>query len=308
MTRTTCIGLAVAGLVGLAAAVWSAVGPVGPAMPRPSADAGAFEAQEPPVPLVPTDESPLREPDVTLAPPLPPGPVPLEPSTPPPGARLLQPEPAEVPAPVWPSQVTTARLPLVRPLPEQPAPEASDKSTWSSPQPLDHVAASAPVPPAPVARVSVPRPLPSLADTPLAAPKSRVRPSPFIGTHACTVGDCHDVTLPASVRRQLGGARTLFAVPGPDQTVLLYTPEGLERLAGRLDRSPATEGKVRRARRVCFAQAERCPVDREGRTRLPDLAVRHAGVCGDAVLVGVGDHFELWEASRWDRYLTGNRE
>jgi DNA-binding transcriptional regulator/RsmH inhibitor MraZ len=45
-----------------------------------------------------------------------------------------------------------------------------------------------------------------------------------------------------------------------------------------------------------------------GRTLLPDPTARHAGVCGEAVLVGVGDHLELWEASRWDNYLHGRRD
>jgi MraZ protein len=128
----------------------------------------------------------------------------------------------------------------------------------------------------------------------------------FTGTHACTIGESHELTLPPTMRQQLGTVRSLYAVPGADGTVWLYTSEGLERWSEQLDRSPAADSKVRRARRVCFAQAEACPVDGEGRTRLPDALASHAGTCGTAVLVGVRDHFELWDASRWDSYLRGH--
>src|SRR5262249_20031796 len=149
---------------------------------------------------------------------------------PPPAATLMTPE---VPAPE-PARVTSARLPLVQPLAEPP-PAAEVRNTWTRPEPVDPSVAPVAAPPA---RVRVPQAPPPLTDAPPAAPKSNARPAVLTGTHPCTVGDCHDLVLPPSARRQLGGAPVLYAVPGPDRTVLLYTPHELQRLAGQLDRSP----------------------------------------------------------------------
>lgn len=298
MTRTTGLGLTAVGLMGLAVAVWSVYGLV---HVRRSGDAQlVYEAGEAQEPLVPRIEAP----EVSLSPPLPPGPVILQPSVPPPGAKLMQPVPVEPPPPEPPARVTAARLPLVAPLQET---EPNVRGTWTRPEPLEEVDATAPaLMSAPPPRVRVPQPLPALVDAPLAVPKVRPRPILFTGTHPCSVGEARELTLPTTVRRQMTSTRTLFAAPGPEGAVLLYTTEGLSRLTEQLDRSPAAETKVRRARRVSFAQAERCSVDRDGRLYLPDPVARHGGVRGDCYLIGVGDHWELWEAARWEAYLQGN--
>jgi MraZ protein len=126
------------------------------------------------------------------------------------------------------------------------------------------------------------------------------------GTHPRTLDDKKRLALPRRVREQLGEPQTLFVTPGPDQCLWLYTQDGLERLAERLDRSPATDAEVRVFRRLYFAQTESVDVDRNGRILIPERLVQFAGLRHDVVLIGVRDHLELWDAERWQQYLAGN--
>jgi MraZ protein len=126
------------------------------------------------------------------------------------------------------------------------------------------------------------------------------------GTHPRTLDDKKRLALPRRVREQLGDPHTLFVTPGPDQCLWLYTQDGLERLAEKLDRSPAADAEVRVFRRLYFAQTEAVDVDRNGRVLIPDRLAQFAGLQHDVVLIGVRDHLELWDAQRWQQYLATN--
>jgi MraZ protein len=126
------------------------------------------------------------------------------------------------------------------------------------------------------------------------------------GTYPRTLDDKKRLTLPRRVRELLGDPTTLFVTPGPDQSLWLYSQEGLERLAGKLDASPATDAEVRVFRRLYFAQTEAVDLDRSGRILVPDRLLAFAGLTHEVVLIGVRDHLELWDSQRWQDYLTQN--
>jgi MraZ protein len=126
------------------------------------------------------------------------------------------------------------------------------------------------------------------------------------GTHTRTLDDKKRLGLPKRVREQLEDPTTLFVSPGPDGCLWLYTKDGLEQLSAKLDQSPATGSEARVYRRLYFAQTEEVDVDRSGRILIPDRLVQFAELSHEVVLIGVRDHLELWDAARWQRYLTQN--
>jgi MraZ protein len=126
------------------------------------------------------------------------------------------------------------------------------------------------------------------------------------GTYPRTLDDKKRLALPKRVREVLNEPATLFVTPGPDQSLWVYTQEGLERLAEKLDQAPATDAEARVFRRLYFAQAEAIDVDRSGRALLPDRLLQFAGLRHEVVLLGVRDHLELWDAERWQNYLAQN--
>jgi len=123
------------------------------------------------------------------------------------------------------------------------------------------------------------------------------------GTYPRTLDDKKRLALAKRVREQLGDPKTLFVTPGPDQCLWLYTQDGLERLAEKLDQSPATDAEARVFRRLYFAQTEAVDVDGSGRVLIPERLVQFASLKHEVVLIGVRDHLELWDAERWQRYI-----
>src|SRR5436190_5061515 len=126
------------------------------------------------------------------------------------------------------------------------------------------------------------------------------------GTHPRTLDDKNRLALPKRIREVLQDPATLYVTPGPDQSLWIYTQPSLEKLAEKLDQAPATDAEARVFRRLYFAQMEAVDVDRSGRILVPDRLVQFAALGHDVVLLGVRDHLELWDAERWQQYLTQN--
>src|SRR5882724_9926652 len=117
------------------------------------------------------------------------------------------------------------------------------------------------------------------------------------GTHPRTLDDKKRLTLPKRIREQLGDAtEQLFLAQGLDQCLWIYDKGALERLAEKLDQTPATDAEARVFRRLFFAQMEAVDVDKAGRVLVPERLLEYAGMKNEVVLIGVRDHLELWDA------------
>lgn len=123
------------------------------------------------------------------------------------------------------------------------------------------------------------------------------------GTYPRTLDDKNRLAFPKRVREQLNEPDRLLFTPGPDQSLWIYSQESLERLAERLDQTPATDAEARVFRRLYFAQTEAVDVDGSGRVLIPERLIAFAGLKHEVVLIGVRDHLELWDAGRWQQYL-----
>ena len=69
-------------------------------------------------------------------------------------------------------------------------------------------------------------------------------------------------------------------------------------LAGRITALPMSQGGARTFARLLFSSAVEFPFDPAG-IRVPDAHRQLAGLADRAILVGDGDHAELWSPERW---------
>lgn len=143
------------------------------------------------------------------------------------------------------------------------------------------------------------KPLPLLRGKP-PAPKAKVLP--LTGTYQCSLDEKGQLTLPRSIRDQLNGSDTVLLSPGPDKCLWLTNQNHLERLGERLDQSQANEADVRVFKRLYFAQTEKLAINNDGRVTIPERLGQFAGLHQEVVLIGIDDHFEVWDAARWRSY------
>ena len=124
------------------------------------------------------------------------------------------------------------------------------------------------------------------------------------GTFSRSIDEKLRVAIPKPLRvaldRPKGGV--LFAAPGTDGSLALYTEQALARLVERLAEVSPTRQDVRAFTRLFYARAQRVEVDAQGRVRIPQELAELAGLEKSVVLLGVQDHVEIWAAGQWESY------
>lgn len=123
-------------------------------------------------------------------------------------------------------------------------------------------------------------------------------PLPCTGTLPCQMTS-HGVQLPASVCKHLGNTSTLFLAPGAEHCLCLWTAQEVQL---RAPRTEAGNAETNRARRMWFSQMTQVELV-DGQLSMPEMPGGF-GPGSDIVIVGAGDHFEIWKAEDWSKYAN----
>lgn len=127
------------------------------------------------------------------------------------------------------------------------------------------------------------------------------------GTFPRSLDEKQRLAIPKPLRDALASSSTaegvFYVAPGTDGSLALYPEEAFARLAERLAGASPNARRVRDYSRLLYARATQMTLDSQGRVRLPRELVDWAGLNREVVLLGVRDHLELWDKSRWEVYL-----
>lgn len=123
----------------------------------------------------------------------------------------------------------------------------------------------------------------------------------FLGEYDHALDDRGRVTLPRKIRQEIEEREVVLA-KGFDPCIFGFDKGSWEKEAAKHLESPVTDEKARNLRRYLFAGAEKVEVDKLGRILLPALLKEYASIVREVVVIGAGDHFEIWDKSQWERY------
>lgn len=85
-----------------------------------------------------------------------------------------------------------------------------------------------------------------------------------------------------------------------DYCLLVYPLPDWEEIERKLIRLPALNKKARRLQRLMLGHAVELEMDGHGRILLPREHREFAGIQRQAMLIGQGNKFELWDEQRWN--------
>lgn len=129
----------------------------------------------------------------------------------------------------------------------------------------------------------------------------------FLGEYDHALDDRGRVTLPRKIRQEID-EKELVLAKGFDPCIFGFDKGSWEREAAKHLEAPVTDRKARDLRRYLFAGAQKVEVDKLGRILLPAQLKEYALVSKDVVVIGAGDHFEIWDTAQWKKRaetLTG---
>lgn len=123
---------------------------------------------------------------------------------------------------------------------------------------------------------------------------------PLTGTFERTLDDKFRLALPKPVRDDLiSEGETIYVAPEPEGAVGIYSATQFEARADRISQSTANPEDVRKFRRIYYSSAESVSADSQGRVRLSERLAKRANLSGEVIVLGVGDHLEVWNRDAW---------
>lgn len=120
----------------------------------------------------------------------------------------------------------------------------------------------------------------------------------FRGQHKHNLDAKDRITVPASYRAALSEGVVL--IEGVEKCVEVYPAAAAEAMEATYLNPLSPMGlDGRRMKRRFFALSESSEIDTAGRVRMPEHLIENAGLEGTCLIVGVGDHLEIWNPMEW---------
>ncbi len=125
----------------------------------------------------------------------------------------------------------------------------------------------------------------------------------FFGEYELSFSAPGRVVLPKKIRNLLRGNVFVIA-KGFDACLAGYNKEDWELRAQQLLGVSLLEKDQLEKRRFVFSSAEYIEIDDQGRFVIPRSLLSYAGLAEKVFIIGVGDHFEIWNSKKWLAYIT----
>ncbi len=120
----------------------------------------------------------------------------------------------------------------------------------------------------------------------------------FLGQYRHNLDDKGRLTVPARYRELLEAGA--FVLQGFDRNLMALTAPAFEAMIRQVNQMNMVDPHTRELKRLLFSTADRIEPDKSGRILLPQFLRELAGLESEAVLVGVGDYFEIWAPDAWE--------
>jgi MraZ protein len=128
----------------------------------------------------------------------------------------------------------------------------------------------------------------------------------FRGANKLTLDSKGRMVMPTRYRERLQercGGKLVITVD-KDQCLLIYPIPDWEEIERKLMRLPSSNPRSRRLQRLMIGHATELELDGQGRVLLPQNLREFGALMRDAMLIGQGLHFELWDEVRWNEYMA----
>ena len=120
----------------------------------------------------------------------------------------------------------------------------------------------------------------------------------FIGINSINIDAKSRISMPARYRdslQQESAGRMVITIDTDERCLLLYPIQEWEKIEAQLAQLPSFNRQARRIQRLLIGHAAELELDSNGRLLLSRELVDHAGLKKQAVLIGQGKKFELWD-------------
>lgn len=122
----------------------------------------------------------------------------------------------------------------------------------------------------------------------------------FTGRYRHTIDAKGRLILPSRLRDELDEPKVLL-MPSPDPCIAVWCGHARAEYEAKLQSQSKASARKRAAIRELYSFAHSDEVDKQGRVSVPDELRSERGIDREVVIVGAGDHIEIWDPQRYEQ-------
>lgn len=124
----------------------------------------------------------------------------------------------------------------------------------------------------------------------------------FLGEYQPNITEGSRIALPKKLREQITSGEVILS-KGFEECVFVYDKEDWLVEAQKQVEKPITDSYVRNLKRYLYASACESSIDDQGRFVVPSNLKEYANLDKKTIVIGAGDHIEIWDQDKWDTYM-----
>jgi MraZ protein len=122
----------------------------------------------------------------------------------------------------------------------------------------------------------------------------------FLGTYEYKVDNKGRLPLPPKFRKDIVDGLVLTMIA--DDCITVYAKEDFDKMTtNQQANSFSMSDDQRRVNRHIFSNANEVSIDNQGRIALPSNLRERCGITSDAVILGISNYFEIWNADGYQK-------
>ncbi|MEA5061518.1 MAG: division/cell wall cluster transcriptional repressor MraZ [Erysipelotrichaceae bacterium] len=125
----------------------------------------------------------------------------------------------------------------------------------------------------------------------------------FFGSYVHTLDNKGRLVIPSKLRDEAG--TRVYILKGFDGALSIYKSSDFDKMVEEINTLPFNKRNSRAYLRVQLASTCELDVDKQGRVQLPSQLLEKYGIGKDVIVIGVGDHMEVWDKKTYEDYEKG---
>lgn len=116
------------------------------------------------------------------------------------------------------------------------------------------------------------------------------------------------IALSKKIRKEFG--EIIFLAKGYDQCIFGFSKDYFDKVARQEFEKSIMSDEGLKSRRKMFTGAEEVAIDAQGRIVIPESLLKYAEIKSkddeEMMVIGAGDHLEIWDRKKWQEYAKNN--
>ena len=121
----------------------------------------------------------------------------------------------------------------------------------------------------------------------------------FLGEYKPNITEGSRLALPKRLRDQITGDEIILS-KGFEKCIFIYDHEDWVVEAQKNVENPISDSKTRDLKRYMYSGSSETAIDAQGRVVIPTNLKEYAELTKSSIVIGAGDHIEVWSPENWE--------